>query len=101
VDPCYAGRRVTRITETIDTTYRSPFEGNATMCLQSLRVGMDLITKPVFNHRSTKIIATIGVNSGTQDQLLGLLDSGVNVVRFDLGDEHNLVSCRAIRACAL
>ena len=61
------------------------------MCLQTLRVGMDLITKPVFNHRSTKIIATIGHQSGAQEQLLGLLDSGVNVVRLDLGDEHALV----------
>ncbi len=65
--------------------YRSPFTGNATICSQTLRIGLPLITGKVFNHRSTKVIATIGPACWAPDKMAALLDAGISVARFDLG----------------
>lgn len=88
-----AGRRVTRITETMDTAYRSPFEGNATLCAQTLRLGLDVITQSVFNTRSTKIIATVSPAVKSTQEVLELLNSGANVLRLDAAHDQNLVGC--------
>jgi pyruvate kinase len=39
----------------------------------------------VFNHRSTKVIATIGPACWAPEKMRALLDAGISVARFDLG----------------
>ncbi len=65
--------------------YRSPFEGNSTICSQTLRIGLSLITDKVFNNRATKVIATMGPSCWEADKMRALLDAGISVARFDLG----------------
>eukprot|EP00195_Chlamydomonas_chlamydogama_P007138 CAMPEP_0202895824 /NCGR_PEP_ID=MMETSP1392-20130828/4951_1 /ASSEMBLY_ACC=CAM_ASM_000868 /TAXON_ID=225041 /ORGANISM="Chlamydomonas chlamydogama, Strain SAG 11-48b" /LENGTH=1605 /DNA_ID=CAMNT_0049580967 /DNA_START=110 /DNA_END=4924 /DNA_ORIENTATION=+ len=64
--------------------YRSPFKANCTICVQTLRISSDLIINKTFNHRSTKIIATIGPATWTEEKVTQLLDRGVSILRINM-----------------
>jgi hypothetical protein len=62
--------------------YKSPFQGNAVHCFQTLHITPELIIDPQFNFRSTKILATLGPASWSSEKLAAVLDGGVSVVRL-------------------
>jgi hypothetical protein len=83
--PCLpAVQRMTMLEAPQAMAYRSPFEGNSTICCQTLCIGLPLITDKVFNHRATKVIATMGPSCWEPEKMCALLDAGISVARFDL-----------------
>eukprot|EP00198_Chlamydomonas_reinhardtii_P006402 XP_001695738.1 pyruvate kinase [Chlamydomonas reinhardtii] len=64
--------------------YKSPFAGNSVVCVQSLRITPELIIERQFNHRSTKIFASLGPASYDPKKVEAMLDNGVSVFRIFL-----------------
>jgi pyruvate kinase len=51
--------------------------------LRIAQVGLDLITAPVKSPRKTKIVCTLGPSCWSEEGLAALIDSGMNVARFN------------------
>lgn len=64
--------------------YQSPYESQSITCAQTLRIGPDLIINRQFNHRSTKIIATLGPACWSPPMLATLIDQGISIARINM-----------------
>lgn len=73
--------------------YQSPFRGNAVRCVQTLKIKPNMIIDRLFNHRSTKIIATLGPSSWDEHTIAAMLQGGVSIVRI-MAARNSLVGWR-------
>ncbi|KAG2454740.1 hypothetical protein HYH02_000576 [Chlamydomonas schloesseri] len=77
-------KRSLSVSQPTHIEYKSPFAGNSVVCVQSLRITPELIIERQFNHRSTKIFASLGPASYDEKKIEAMLDNGVSVFRIFL-----------------
>ncbi|KAG2439977.1 hypothetical protein HXX76_004095 [Chlamydomonas incerta] len=77
-------KRSLSVSQPAHIEYKSPFAGNSVVCVQSLRITPELIIERQFNHRSTKIFASLGPASYDAKMVEAMLDKGVSVFRIFL-----------------
>ena len=82
------------------------YDGPEVLSFRSTKVGIDTLAEPTRSRnykRKTKIVCTLGPKCNTEDMLGKLLDSGMNIARFNFshGDHnsHGEVLLRFLRVC--